>query len=389
MVYFNYKGCDYMNKLLQKYREDLHQIPEIFFKEFKTKKYLKEALSEMGYNPMDILSTGLYVYIDNGNNSTVAFRSDIDALKVTEETGLPFKSTHEGYMHACGHDGHMSMLLGFAHYLKDKKDKLMKNVLLLFQPAEESIGGAKKIVETGIFKKLNVESIFGIHLFPDLEEGLIGSKANEFMAQANEVNITVHGKSAHGAMPELGVDANIILSKILIEFENIQTRMVSPLEYTIITFGKIEGGSVRNVLSDYARMEGTIRVFNPDTFIKISEGIHNICKGYELAYNCKVDVDIQDGYLPVVNDPVLYKVFRNAVSDFNYHEFEKPLMIAEDFSFYQREVPGIFFFVGTKNEKLGYTNSLHNSMFNFTIDALEVGLNSYITLSKKLGVINE
>ena len=166
MIYSYYKGCDDMKELLQKFREDLHQIPEIFFREFKTKAYLKKALEDMGYKPKDVLETGLYVYIKGKQSETVAFRSDIDALAIKEETNLSFKSKHEGYMHACGHDGHMSMLLGFADYLKDKKESLDKSVLLLFQPAEESIGGAKKIVDTGLFKTYNVKSIFCIHLYP-------------------------------------------------------------------------------------------------------------------------------------------------------------------------------------------------------------------------------
>lgn len=379
-----------MKKKLQKFREDLHQIPEIFFQEFKTKAYLKNALEDMGYEPINVLDTGLLVYIDNSKHETIAFRTDIDALQVQEETGVAFESTHKGFMHACGHDGHMSMMLGLADYLKDKKEKLTQNILLIFQPAEESVGGAKKIVETGVFDQYNVKRIFGIHLYPLLDEGVVGCKENEFMAMANEINITIHGKSAHGAMPHLGVDANIILSKLLVEFENIQSRIISPLEYTIITFGKIEGGFVRNVLSDYARMEGTIRSFSKNTFDQIKFNIENICSHYEKIYDCKIDVDINDGYLPVINDKDVYKEFKSIITkQFKYYEFEKPLMIAEDFSFYQEKVPGVFYYIGTRNEKLGYTYGLHHSKFNFTPNALEVGLNTYKTLLKEMSVLDE
>jgi len=378
-----------MREILKKYREDIHQIPETFYQEFKTKAYLKTALEDLGYKPIDILETGLYVYIDNNNDKTLAFRSDIDALKVKEENDIPFKSKHDGYMHACGHDGHMAMLLGLAYYLKDKKEKLSKNILLIFQPAEESVGGAKRICETGLLQKYNTENIFGIHLFPDLEEGIIASKPNEFMARVNEVNITVHGKTTHGAMPHLGVDSNIILSKLLIDFQNVQSRMISPLEYTIITFGKIEGGNVRNVISDYARMEGTVRTFNEETSNFIEKTILSISQSYEDIYNCKIDVEFLPGYLPVINDVTLYKVFKSALLNFNYHEFKKPFMLAEDFSFYQKEVPGVFYYIGTKNIAKGYVESLHNSKFNFSEDALVIGLNSYITLLKELGGINE
>jgi hippurate hydrolase len=373
---------------LKKYRTDLHKIPEIANKEFKTKQYLKETLTKMGYNPIDILATGLYVFIDNKNSKTIAFRSDIDALPTIEETGLSYSSTHSGYMHACGHDGHMSMLLGLADYLKDKQTLLQENVLLLFQPAEESVGGARRICETHLLQEKSVESIFGIHLYPEIEEGIIASKSGEFMASANLIQIEVFGRSSHGAMPELGVDSNLILSKIMIDLQTIQTRNVSPLERTIITFGLMEGGTVRNTISGYAKMKGSIRTFSTTTFNTIKERILKLAKGYETMYDCKVVVDIDEGYLSVHNHEELYKEFKNDLEDFTFIELEKPLMIAEDFSFYQRETKGVFYYIGTRNELDGYTHPLHSSQFNFNIKVLEIGLQTYITLLNKRGVIN-
>lgn len=378
-----------MKELLRKFREDLHQIPETSFTEFKTQAYLKDQLIKMGYKPQEIVNTGLYVFIDNHQKETVAFRTDIDALPVTEKTGVDFKSKHEGFMHACGHDGHMSMMLGLAEYLRDKTDKLNQNVLLIFQPAEESIGGAKKIVETGLFKKLNVKYIFGIHLYPGLEEGKIGSKSGPFMAMANEVDIVIHGKGSHGAIPQDGVDSNMILAKLLLDFQTIQTRFISPLEPTIITFGRIEGGSVRNQISDTAIMEGTIRSYSKIVQDKIINSMQLFAKQYETMYECKIEVTIKDGYLPVINHPDLYIKFKEALLDFDYYEFKEPLMIAEDFSFYQDAIPGIFFYVGTKNDVKDYVYSLHHPKFNFNADVLEVGVKAYQTLLKNLGVLND
>ncbi len=375
--------------ILRKYRQDLHQIPERSLEEYKTKAYLMAELKSLGYNPIEVLDTGLLVYINKNSDETIAFRTDIDALPVTEENDIPFKSKNEGFMHACGHDGHMSILLGLANYLKDKKDKLNKNILLIFQPAEESIGGARLLCDLGIMEKYKVKNIFGIHLFPLLEQGIIGSRPNEFMAMANEIDITVHGKTAHGAMPQDGIDSNIILSKMLIEFQNIQSRIISPLEYTIITFGKMEGGSVRNVISDYAKMEGTIRSFSNSTQKLIVDSIKNIAQNYERQYECNIDVKVNPGYLPVVNDNKLYKQLKKALKGFDFQEFEKPFMIAEDFSFYQERVPGVFYFIGTKNVEKGYTAALHNSRFNFDEEALQIGLNSYITVLKEMAIINE
>lgn len=207
------------------------------------------------------------------------------------------------------------------------------------------------------------------------------------MASANLIKIEVFGKSSHGAMPELGIDSNLILSKLLIDLQSIQTRNISPIERTLLTFGVIGGGKVRNTISEYAYMEGSLRTFHPQTTKKMIKRISEITKGYELAYNCKIKVDIDSGYLPVTNDPILFKEWKQHLKDFPIHEFDKPLMIAEDFSFYQRVAPGVFYYVGTRNKQLGFTHSLHSPKFNYTIDALEIGVKTYITLLEKKGVL--
>ncbi|MCF7926688.1 MAG: amidohydrolase [Candidatus Izimaplasma sp.] len=376
-------------ELLKKFRTELHKIPETSYNEFKTKAYLKETLLKMGYNPISILETGLYVYIDNKNDETIAFRSDIDGLPVQEQTNLTNQSTHEGFMHACGHDGHMAMLLGLADYLKDKVTNLNKNVLLIFQPAEESIGGAKRIVESGLFQTHHVSAVFGIHLFPEIKQGVLGSRPNEFMAMANEIDITVIGKGAHGAMPHLGIDANLILSKLLVEFQTIQTRLTTPLESTIITFGKMSGGTVRNQISETASMAGTIRSFDKSVSSLMVTKIEEISQAYEHMYGCDITISVKPGYLPVKNDQDLYNRFKSIVcKEFEYIEFDKPFMIAEDFSFYQETVPGVFFFLGTKNEALEYTNGLHSPKFNFDPNVLKKGLDAYVLLLIEMSVLH-
>ena len=378
-----------MNDNMKNYRRDLHKIPEICLKEYKTSSYIKEKLESFGFSTFSLLETDVLVYIDKDSDETIAFRSDIDALPVQEENIVDYVSQHEGFMHACGHDGHMAMLLGFAEYLSHNLDKLTKNILLIFQPAEESIGGAKLLCDKGLMKDYNVKAIFGIHLYPEIEQGTLASRPGEFMAMASEVDIEVIGKTAHGAMPHLGIDSNVILSKLLVDFQTIQTRFLSPLEYSIITFGRFEGGSVRNVISDNARMEGTIRAFNKETFHKILDSMQSICKSYEESYGCKINFNRTEGYLAVINNKELYQLFQKANKDIPQHEFAKPLMIAEDFSFYQDQVPGLFYYVGTRNEEKGYVHSLHNSKFNFDEDALLVGLKSYQNILTEMGGIDE
>lgn len=195
-----------------RWRRDLHRIPELGLVEYKTTAYLKAVLEEMGYIPENLLETGLYVYIDNGREDTVAFRCDIDGLEISEENRVDYASCHEGLMHACGHDGHMATMLGFAKRLKESKDSFPSNLLLLFQPAEESPGAAKFVVESGIFQRFAVKAIFGMHLMPSIPEGKIASKSRALMATCGELDVLVKGRSAHAGLYAEGIDSVVIAS---------------------------------------------------------------------------------------------------------------------------------------------------------------------------------
>lgn len=365
-----------------RFRRELHLIPETGYKETKTQKYLVDELTKLGYEPNITCSTGVYVYIEGDSKETIAFRSDIDALPITEETDCSFKSTHKGYMHACGHDGHMSMLLGFARELKNY-DTFHKNILLIFQPAEEGPGGAKDIVASGLLTDYNVKGIFGIHLFPGIEEGVIASKSGALMAQPTEINIDIIGKSGHGAMPHISVDSILVTAKLLEAYQSIITRSLSPLSQSIITFGKITGGTVRNIIAENTRIEGTIRTFSREVLDDILRRIEEINEGFEMSYKVKINTHIDIQYPPVINDKSLFSVIENLV---DLGDID-PMMLAEDFSYYQEAVPGIFSFLGTKNTELGYTAALHNSKFNFDEKVLVKGVEYYINISKKLNLI--
>lgn len=371
---------------MKKYRRDLHEIPELGFEEKKTQAYLLEEIKKMGYEPKVICGTGIYIYLDGGSKETYGFRSDMDALTILEETNVSYTSKHQGKMHACGHDGHMSTLLGFMEYLRGKK--LKKNILLIFQPAEEGPGGAKDIVESGILEKYNVKGIFGLHLFPKLEEGIIACRAGGFMAKAAEINIIIKGKSGHGGQPQLGIDSIQVAGKMLEGFNLITSKFIAPFEPVIIAIGKIEGGTVRNIVPGMTRMEGTIRAFSTDTFNFIISKIKDIARGMEISYGVEIEIEVAEGYPPVINDKNYYNILENAVKKDKELKFKEidPEMLAEDFGFYQEAIKGIFFFVGTKNRELGYTASLHNSKFNFDEKVLENGLKVYIGICEELGV---
>lgn len=359
-----------------KNRRALHQIPETALEEFKTKEYLKNYLISIGLEPQEIVETGLFVYIEGKDKENcIAFRSDIDALNIKEETGAEFESKHVGKMHACGHDGHMTTLLAFAKYLTTIQP-LDKSVLLIFQPAEESPGRAKDIVETGLLKKYNVKAIYGMHLFPELPEGTVASKEGPFFAQAALMTTTITGKSGHGAMPHKTIDPLMAFTKIVDGYQTIVSRNLSPFDPGVVTIGKFCGGSAQNIIADTVNFWGTIRTFKEENTEFIIERIKEIHRGIELSYRVKIDEKIDIVYPPVINDKELYKKFVDTMKDMNYVEHEA-LTISEDFAYYQKEVPGVFMLLGTRSEEKGFIHPLHSCHFNFDEKVLLKGVEAF------------
>lgn len=359
-----------------KNRRALHQIPETALEEFKTKEYLKNYLISIGLEPQEIVETGLFVYIEGKDKENcIAFRSDIDALNIKEETGAEFESKHVGKMHACGHDGHMTTLLAFAKYLTTIQP-LDKSVLLIFQPAEESPGRAKDIVETGLLKKYNVKAIYGMHLFPELPEGTVASKEGPFFAQAALMTTTITGKSGHGAMPHKTIDPLMAFTKIVDGYQTIVSRNLSPFDPGVVTIGKFCGGSAQNIIADTVNFWGTIRTFKEENTEFIIERIKEIHRGVELSYRVKIDEKIDIVYPPVINDKDLYKKFVDTMKDMNYVEHEA-LTISEDFAYYQKEVPGVFMLLGTRSEEKGFIHPLHSCHFNFDEKVLLKGVEAF------------
>jgi hippurate hydrolase/N-acetyldiaminopimelate deacetylase len=369
---------------MKRIRRKLHQIPEIGLKEYETSNFIRKILIEYGFRIESVAGTGIIAYKKGqSDKKAIAFRADMDGLKVKEETGVEYSSRNENMMHACGHDGHMAILLGFAKYLSNM-DSLKRDVVLIFQPAEEGPGGAEIIVNEGIFEKYNIEFIFGLHILPDLEEGQIGCRPGPMMAQTGEFDIIIRGKSGHGAMPHTAVDTIYVASQLITSYQSIISRNIEPIEGAVLTIGKIEGGNAKNIIADKVKIEGTIRAFNISVYNLIKDRMVEISKGLEKMYNVNIEVDFNDMYPPVINDKRLYKLFAEILS--NSLVEIKPMMIAEDFSYYQSKVPGLFFMLGSRNEELGYINPLHSSRFNFNEEILVKGLEVYIKLCRELRV---
>ena len=367
---------------MKTYRRELHQIPELGLEEYKTSAYIGEKLREFGLHPFTIAKTGIYVYIDAGSDETYAFRADMDALESEEENDVEYASKHPGKMHACGHDGHMAMLLGLAKILS-QTENIKKNVLLIFQPAEEGPGGAKIITESGIFEKYNVKGIFGIHLFPNLDEGIIASKAGPLMAQSGEIDVEIKGEGGHGGMPHNAIDSILVASKFLSSCQSIISRSISPLETAVISFGKIRGGSARNIVAEKTHIEGTVRTFSKDTFEIIKKRILQISRGLEESFGVEISVDLEPYYPPVINDKNLY----NKIAEKVHIEETDPVMLAEDFSYYQERIPGVFYFLGSRNIERDFDYPLHSCNFNFDEAILLKGVEHYVNILTALEAI--
>ncbi len=352
-------------------RRALHRIPELDWNLPETCSYLKHALSQLRCRVFFPVEGALCAFFDFGAETALAFRADMDALPITEKNDVEYASRHLGKMHACGHDGHMAIALELARRI-DQLKKNSRNILLVFQPGEECTGGAEKICETGIFQEYRVEAIFGLHLWPGLEAGTVASRKQELMARASEVNVDIYGKSAHIARSWEGVDAIAAGT----EFYRRAVKMEQALPeqiFRLLKFGKFESGVVRNALSAHTHMEGSLRAFQDEIFDTLRDGLHTIGRELELETGCTVEIDINSGYPAVMNPVQLYDRVRSCA---DFLELEAPAMTAEDFSFYQRYLPGMFFFLGT-----GDSPALHTSNFDFDDAILEKGADFFEKLA--------
>lgn len=363
---------------LRAHRRALHQIPEIGEKEYKTQAYILNHLKSLRTDDLRVFAdTGVRaVFMGNGRGRTVAFRADIDALPVKEETGCCYASSHEGYMHACGHDGHMANLLTFASWLDANKEALIDNVVLLFQPAEETVGGAKRMIDEGALEHPHVDVIYGMHMMPDIPKGKLAACAGPIMAQTCEMDFVIHGRSAHGATPHLGVDAISAMGHLLTLFQTTVARSVDPCQQALITIGKVRAGEQRNILASHAEMEGIVRTFSNKVYEDLEQRIRDDLKGIEASFGVTTEF-IKRVYYPCVeNDEAEFERVKAAAADRFMQA--KPRMTAEDFSYYQLSVPGVFVFCGCGDEE--HQAPLHASAFDFDEEALLPGLALFASL---------
>lgn len=377
MTELEHEALSYLD-MLRGHRRALHRIPEVGEQEYKTQAYILEALKPLKADDVRVFAeTGVRaVFRGNGKGRVLAFRSDIDALPVREENDCGYVSQHEGCMHACGHDGHMANLLTFAAWLSAHKEELVDDVVLLFQPAEETVGGAKRMIDEGALENPHVDVIYGMHMMPDIPMGKIAACAGPIMAQTCEMDFVIHGKSAHGATPHLGCDAITAMGHLITLFQTTVARCVDPCQQALITIGKVRAGEQRNILAATAQMEGIVRTFSNRVYEALEKRIRDDLAGIEAAFGTKVDF-IKRVYYPCVeNDPAEFERIRELLGDRFLQA--KPRMTAEDFSYYQLSVPGVFVFCGCMDD--AHQAPLHASTFDFDEEALVPGLALFASL---------
>lgn len=391
-----FKDAEKADDFVVAIRRQLHEHPELMYREYETSKTIKATLDSLGIkytggwsrnkHPDTIPGkgeTGIVAELGTGQPPCVALRTDIDALPIVEKTELPFKSKTDGCMHACGHDGHMSMLLGAAKLLKSYESQLNGTVRLIFQPAEEGGAGAKRMREEGVLKQFPpVQRVFGMHLWPNLPSGVIGGRAGPLMAASDLFDITIAGVGGHGALPHLTVDPIVAAAAVVNSLQSIVAREISPLAAGVISVTKIHGGDAYNVIPDAVAVGGTLRSLTDDGLAYLRKRITSVVNGVADAHNCNVSVSfMHDPYPPTVNNPDLWQFVRRVggVASANGTVVEvEPVMAAEDFSFLAQEVPGAFIFLGQgsgEQEGGAATNhGLHNPRFTLHERVLKIGV---------------
>jgi len=365
-------------------RRKLHRIPEGGFKEFKTQQVIMEALDEIGI-PYTTDRTWVIALIEGMHpGETVGIRADIDALPLVEPEGCPFRSEHEGMMHACGHDAHAAMALGAAKVLNGLKDQIHGKVKFLFQPAEETEGGAEPMVKAGAMEHPHVDRVYGLHVMPHLPVGKVETRAGTLNASTDTVLLTIRGKAGHGAYPEQGNDAIVCAAQVISALQSIVARNVSPLQSAVLTIGTIEGGSAQNIICDEVRMRGTLRTANAELRAAMEERISAITCSVAEAMGCTAEAKIIPGYAALVNnDDEAVRIKRVAGRLFgaeNVVEKAAPSMGGEDFSFFSDCAPGAFFHVGCVSPEWMPAPPLHSRDFRINEECLTIGAMMHVAL---------
>ncbi len=360
-------------------RRHLHANPELSYQEFKTTEYVQQQLTLMGIEFEVKATTGILAIVKgkNADSRVIALRADMDALPITEENEVPYKSINTGVMHACGHDVHTTILLGAAKILHELKGEWEGTIKLLFQPGEErNPGGASYMIKDGVLENPRPNAIVALHVHPGLEVGKLSFRKGRVMASADEIYITIRSKGGHAAAPHLTADTILIASQLIVSLQQIISRNNSPISPSVLSICAIQGGNTTNVIPSEVKLMGTFRAMDEVWRYKAHELIRKQAVGLVESMGAEIDLHIDIGYPTVDNDPVFTEAAWQLADEFMGKEnvLETELrMGAEDFGYYTQVVPGCFFRLGVRNEAKGIVHQVHTPKFDIDENAIEIG----------------
>ena len=368
------------------WRRKIHMHPELGFEEVLTSDFIAQKLEEFGIEThRGLAKTGVVGKIVNGHGPSIGLRADMDALPLEEKNMFKHSSKNPGIMHACGHDGHISMLLGAAKLLASKK-RFQGTINFIFQPAEEGLGGANMMIKEGLFKKFPMESVYGLHNWPGLPAGIFGIGSGAMMAAADFFDLEIIGSGGHAAMPDSCIDPIIISSQVINSLQTIASREINPLDSVVISITQIHSGDAYNIIPDFVKMSGTVRSFLPETRKKLPESILRTANGVCKAFDAKCKLNYMKGYPPTINSnhetSISIEVAESLVGEGEIIKNPVPSMVTEDFSYMLQEMPGCYIWLGTGNLKK-YTACLHSTNYDFNDNVLPIGAAYWIKLVEK------
>lgn len=364
-------------ELMVKLRRDFHSYPELGQEEIETSRKIKEFLQSIGVEHKQIAKTGVLGVIRGKGEKAVGLRADMDALPIKDKKQCSYSSKIECKMHACGHDAHMAILLGAAKILKDMEKDLKGDVVLLFEPAEETIGGAKQMIEEGALENPHIDAVIGLHVDASLDCGKVGLKSGVVNAASNPFKVKITGKGAHGAYPDDGIDTISIACNIITTLQTLISRETSPTEPAVLTVGAIHGGTAENIISDEVEFVGTIRTLSKEHREFIKKRFREIVEGVAISMRGCAEITIVDGYPCLYNNTSMFDILRKTAFDLigsdNIVNLEKPSLGVESFAYFAMERPSAFYYLGCGNKDKGIVNPAHNSLFDIDEDCLAIG----------------
>lgn len=374
---------------LVNWRRSLHQKPELGFREHLTAGFVAEKLQQWGISHQTgVAQTGIVATVSgNQPGPVLAIRADMDALPVQELNQVPYRSQHDGIMHACGHDGHTAIALGTAYYLSQHTDRFSGTVKFFFQPAEEGPGGASPMIEAGVLRHPDVDAIIGLHLWNNLPVGTVGVRAGALMAAVETFDCTIQGKGGHGAIPQQTVDSIVVAAQVVNALQTIVSRNVDPLKSAVVTVGSFHAGHTHNVIADAAQLKGTVRYFDPSLTDFFQQRLEQVIAGVCQTYGAQYTLDYCQLYPPVINHRQIAELVRSIAETV----IETPAGIVpecqtmggEDMSFFLQEVPGCYFFLGSANADKGLAYPHHHPRFDFDETVLGVGVEIFVRCVEK------